>query len=521
MSKDRKTDATLLDWLKISDRPNWKRAKPLGALLGALISIGVPLLILSAFAGAFVVVYGTIKDVFDPASNGPNLGAGALIAALLGAPFLIWGTIIKQRTWETQKEGHITDRISKAVEQLGAEKTVKKLTQDGQTVETTEPNIEVRIGGLLSLERIAQDSIAYDKGRDHVRVMEILCAYVRENSMARDPQVSLRERYENSTIPTGPNDPPLTDQQFMERHGIPLSDDLEDHIGIESLRHWALTLPKLRTDVQQALDIIGRRDADQRRIEARWGKDASPDAEWVFDHEPPPIPIRYHVSPPEGAEMASHNKKLDAWKTLIEGYRGYRLDLTGANLQAADLKGANLSGAKLGDAKLDGADLRDARMEGADLSFAQMVYAGLQNARLSGADLTRARLEGARLLRSRMECAGLHQARMEGADLMITRMDGADFEGAKLDGQSDLDTVFALGAQVRNANWTDANWSQEQIHSMFGDASVTLPNDIIRPPHWPDWELRPFDFSENGFHTQWKKWRADPESYPPPPKPEE
>jgi hypothetical protein len=40
----------------------------------------------------------------------------------------------------------------------------------------TEPNIEVRIGAILSLERIAQDSTRYDNGRDHVRVMEILCA---------------------------------------------------------------------------------------------------------------------------------------------------------------------------------------------------------------------------------------------------------------------------------------------------------------------------------------------------------
>ena len=44
----------------------------------------------------------------------------------------------------------------------------------------------MRIGGLLSLERIAQDSTQNDKGRDHVRVMEILCAYVRENAPASE-----------------------------------------------------------------------------------------------------------------------------------------------------------------------------------------------------------------------------------------------------------------------------------------------------------------------------------------------
>ena len=82
----------------------------------------------------------------------------------------------------------MTDRISKAVEQLGAEKTVKVHGKDAEgkdiTVEETKPNIEVRIGAILSLERIAQDSTKHDKGRDHVRVMEILCAYVRENARA-------------------------------------------------------------------------------------------------------------------------------------------------------------------------------------------------------------------------------------------------------------------------------------------------------------------------------------------------
>ncbi|MDZ4310431.1 MAG: pentapeptide repeat-containing protein [Cypionkella sp.] len=106
-----------------------------------------------------------------------------MITALLGAPFLIWSTVIKHRALGFQKEGHLTDRISKAVEQLGAEKTVKVPKPDGSgSIETSLPNIEVRLGGILSLERIAQDSVSYDKGRDHVRVMEILCAYVRENA---------------------------------------------------------------------------------------------------------------------------------------------------------------------------------------------------------------------------------------------------------------------------------------------------------------------------------------------------
>ncbi|MBP0481104.1 hypothetical protein [Sagittula salina] len=56
---------------------------------------------------------------------------------------------------------------------------------DWKNFSRTVPKIEVRIGGLLSLERISQDSAAYDKGRDHIRVMEIICAYIRNNSPAQ------------------------------------------------------------------------------------------------------------------------------------------------------------------------------------------------------------------------------------------------------------------------------------------------------------------------------------------------
>ena len=167
----------MLDWMGLRETPDWTRARWLGAGFG----IALTLLFLLALAAACWV----LLMVFV---NEASLGAGALIVAILSAPFLVWNTVIRHRALGFQKEGHLTDRLAKAVEQLGAEKTVKRIVEnpDGSTAtrETTEPNLEVRIGGLLSLERVAQDSTAYDKGRDHVRVMEIICAYVRNNAPA-------------------------------------------------------------------------------------------------------------------------------------------------------------------------------------------------------------------------------------------------------------------------------------------------------------------------------------------------
>jgi hypothetical protein len=53
----------------------------------------------------------------------------------------------------------VTERYTKAIEQLGSDK------------------LDIRIGGIYALERIARDS-----ARDHPTVIEVLAAFAREHS---------------------------------------------------------------------------------------------------------------------------------------------------------------------------------------------------------------------------------------------------------------------------------------------------------------------------------------------------
>ncbi|MCA8834408.1 MAG: pentapeptide repeat-containing protein [Proteobacteria bacterium] len=75
------------------------------------------------------------------------------------------------RQADIAEQGLITDRINKAVENLGKSKN-------------DIPVIEVRIGALYALERIAKDS-----ERDHVQIVEIFCAYIRTNSSNDDKKI--------------------------------------------------------------------------------------------------------------------------------------------------------------------------------------------------------------------------------------------------------------------------------------------------------------------------------------------
>jgi hypothetical protein len=97
-----------------------------------------------------------------------TLGAGLFAASAL------WFT---GRNFVLSRESQVTDHYTKAIEQLGSDK------------------IDVRIGGIYALERVARDSV-----RDHPTVIEVLSAFIREHSREMwPPAASDSERGKQST----------------------------------------------------------------------------------------------------------------------------------------------------------------------------------------------------------------------------------------------------------------------------------------------------------------------------------
>ena len=103
-----------------------------------------------------------------------QLGAGLLAAGAL---------LYTARTFRLSREGHVTDRYTKAIEQLGSER------------------LDVRLGAIYALERIMIDS-----RRDHPTIVEVLAAYVREHSPSLRPE---------DQDPDTELDPPATDVQAV------------------------------------------------------------------------------------------------------------------------------------------------------------------------------------------------------------------------------------------------------------------------------------------------------------------
>ncbi|WP_239114784.1 pentapeptide repeat-containing protein [Planotetraspora kaengkrachanensis] len=207
---------------------------------------------------------------------------------------------VGQRQLALSEEGHLTDRYTRAIEQLGSSE------------------LAVRLGGIYALERIARDS-----ARDHPTVMEVLTAFI------RDP-------------------PPLaTPTRAPVAGGRP---------GVEQAAHLR-GRPRLRADVQAALTVIGRRtvenDAQGRRIDLAEADLAGADLAGA----------RLHGADLAQANLADADlKKADLSGANLWRADLTRADLTGANAATAIFEGAKvtdltLAGANLLDARFDGVDV--------------------------------------------------------------------------------------------------------------------------------------------------------------------
>src|SRR5215218_2830839 len=213
-----------------------------------------------------------------------------------------------QRTLELTEQGQITERFTRAIDQLGA------------TYETTgKPRLEIRLGGVYALERIAWDS----PERDYSTVMEVLTAYVRENtSLAPGP--SSRSSDEAST-----------------------SNEATAEADIGAKQPAPPPEPRRPTaDIQAILDVLSRTQA-RTLEEAR--------------------------------------TSLDLHEAYLQGANLRGASFQEAYLQEANLQGANLRGANFQEAILPGANLQEAILRGANLQEAILLDAILQEADLTRA----------------------------------------------------------------------------------------------------------------------------------------
>jgi hypothetical protein len=318
------------------------------------------------------------KDLFDVENDSRDsvLQAVTRLAALAAFLFTIWQFSETQRATNeslrlTEKgqnqaqratseslrvaeQGQITERFSRAIDQLGAK-------TDGR------PNMELRLGGIYSLERIA-----FESERDHWPIMEVLSAYVRKNARRKDDQF----------VDCGTSRPP------DPRHPAEVPPDVEavviairrrNHLGDETetqtfdLSHTDLHFADLTGATLKRVRLSGAEltGADFREAtlpRAEFNDARLIDADFSTRHETGPDSYDYSSRPVQ-LTVAEFNS----------------VDARGASFHGADLRQAFFTYARLDEVDFAEADLHGAFMRGACLAGADFDGANLKGASLAGA----------------------------------------------------------------------------------------------------------------------------------------
>lgn len=257
----------------------------------------------------------------------------------LGGLFFLTTAYLSRRNLQITEGKEVTERFSKAVELLGDER------------------LEVRLGGIYLLERVAKDSPT-----DQWIVMEVLTSYIRDKAAFR------------SQRPTN-----------------------------------------MPTDIQAALTVINRRivQNDLSGGQLDLSKTDLSRAELAQ--------ANLNNANLSGANLSQANlNNADLSGANLTQVNANQADLSNVKLSKADCSSVNFSQANLLDGDLEAANLLQANFREANLTHANLNATTLVQANLSQTNLAKANLSEANLIGANLSEASLIDADLMQADLRST-----------------------------------------------------------------------------------------------------
>jgi hypothetical protein len=225
----------------------------------------------------------------------------------LGGLVLIAGAVATWRQLQINRHGQITERITRAVDQIGS------------------ANVDVRVGGVYALKRVAKNS-----AEDRSAITTILATYVQAHAL-RTPDA-------------------------------PESADF----GLVAAERGVLWLRYRAPDVQAALDVLtSRTPADDEppiflsHTDLKNARMSGGTWRQLICRHSDLRGVRLRNAQMDSADLTD----TDLRGAALDGARLVDAVLEGANLEDADLRGADVRGADFTGARLDGADLAGIRAD--------------------------------------------------------------------------------------------------------------------------------------------------------------
>ncbi len=257
-----------------------------------------------------------------------------------------------QEALKQSQEGQITERFTKSIEHLGNDK------------------LEIRLGGIYALERIARDS-----DKDYSQIIEILITFIRENAPLNvsEEKISLNTK--------------------------------------EGYEH------KLRTDIQAIMTVLGRRS---KTWTIKDGIEGTLNLSRVNLEG-----INLNKANFEGTNFYGTNLK---W-AVINGYFKSSV-FTQANLDFASV-GGDFQSCNFNNVSLKEADFRNTKLQHSSFSSANLEKTSFYESDCREAVFDNANLKGASFKNANLQKVILLNANLEGVDFTNTHLEGANLEGVR------------------------------------------------------------------------------------------
>lgn len=270
-------------------------------------------------------------------------------------------------TFRITERGHLTDRYTRAIEQLG-----------------NTDSLTIRLGGIYALQQVATET---RQDEDHAMVVEVLSAFVR-TTLA-----------ETTTVPTGAYQQHPKGKSYPPTESMPV-----DVLAAISVLAQLPDRDDMRADFSgvdfTGWNLRGARliDGDLTEVNLR-GVD-------LYDVDLDGLEL-------EGADLTRAHlaecdfKKVGLLGTYLCEANASDSDFRGVSMMYADLSGADLRASNFSSADLSHADMSAANLRDADLRGANLAGAMFGDADLSGVVLWRTQIANGQLdvMRTRPQLA--------------------------------------------------------------------------------------------------------------------
>ncbi len=292
------------------------------------------------------ILFLPLPEVTTSSQNRTGLAFGTLLAAILGAPLIVWRSWVARKTAAIAEESLFNDKINAAATDLAAQRQVTQLVKDkdgNQTILTEwEDDLVTRAAAIDRLEGLAKEAMERDDYAPAQRIARMLSIYVQELSRQNPSQ----------ELPENSSEPQLS--AWLNRLG-PIRTDMERAVQ---------SLGGINLDDEIAIDVFGPNNIDLRNCNLQG-----------FDLE------KQNLRGADFFNSTLHGANLIAAK--LQAADLFSTDLRGADLEDAQIQGAAIIKTRLSEhTDLNGVDLRGAAVWAADHKSLSMLAAHSKGALL-------------------------------------------------------------------------------------------------------------------------------------------